>query len=270
MGHMPPHCFSNANNGDAKNKRNTKGGTWIWAMCPHILKKKLKPLVKSLGTKQSHKSSYTILEGPSEERCDERTKIETNVFWSKVTFVLRWKSSMKGGKSTSASGWRRRRTPVVSLERVASVLRINALITWTYSYTWTRACVWCKHANGGGTGSRVNSKHLWKVKANALIVCFSYNASQLPPMYRRKQVGVSWQPFSPPHGGKDKHQEKNNKKTCHVATSKRLDANWNKGICKARIYYNYVKPCVLNVEFEPFIPKFNKTSLLCGLHSKRG
>jgi hypothetical protein len=31
-------------------------------------------------------------------------------------------------------------------------------------------------------------------------------------MYRRKRMGVFWRPFSPPCGGKDKHQEKNNKK----------------------------------------------------------
>jgi hypothetical protein len=35
-------------------------------------------------------------------------------------------------------------------------------------------------------------------------------------------------------------------------------------------YYNYLKPCALNVEFQHFIPKFNKTSLLYETHSKRG
>jgi hypothetical protein len=46
--------------------------------------------------------------------------------------------------------------------------------------------------------------------------------------------------------------KKEYKKKCHVATSKRLEANRNKGICKACICYNYLEPCVLNVEFENF------------------
>jgi hypothetical protein len=35
-------------------------------------------------------------------------------------------------------------------------------------------------------------------------------------------------------------------------------------------YYNYLEPCALNAEFQQFIPRFNKTSSLCGPHSKRG
>jgi hypothetical protein len=35
-------------------------------------------------------------------------------------------------------------------------------------------------------------------------------------------------------------------------------------------YYNYLEPCALNAEFQHFIPKFNKTSFLCGPHSKGG
>jgi hypothetical protein len=35
-------------------------------------------------------------------------------------------------------------------------------------------------------------------------------------------------------------------------------------------YYNYLEPCALNAEFQHFMPRFNKTSLLCGPHSKRG
>jgi hypothetical protein len=35
-------------------------------------------------------------------------------------------------------------------------------------------------------------------------------------------------------------------------------------------YYNYFEPHALNAEFQHFIPRFNKTSLLCGPHSKRG
>jgi len=40
----------------------------------HISKKISKPLIKSLGIKQSCKSSYTIFEGLSNERCGERVK----------------------------------------------------------------------------------------------------------------------------------------------------------------------------------------------------
>jgi hypothetical protein len=40
--------------------------------CAHIpQKKRSKPLAKSFGTKKIHKSSYTILEGPLEEKCGE-------------------------------------------------------------------------------------------------------------------------------------------------------------------------------------------------------
>jgi hypothetical protein len=31
-------------------------------------------------------------------------------------------------------------------------------------------------------------------------------------------------------------------------------------------YYNYSNPCALNVEFQHFILRFNKISLLCGYH----
>jgi hypothetical protein len=50
-------------------------------MCPNTLKKrKLNPLVESFGTKQSCKTSYTILESPLEERCGERAKAQINAF----------------------------------------------------------------------------------------------------------------------------------------------------------------------------------------------
>jgi hypothetical protein len=45
-------------------------------MCPHTSKKRLKPLVKSFGTKQFHKSSYIIFEGPLKEKHGEQTKVE--------------------------------------------------------------------------------------------------------------------------------------------------------------------------------------------------
>jgi hypothetical protein len=51
-------------------------------------------------------------------------------------------------------------------------------------------------------------------------------------MYQCKQTQISWWPFSPPHGREDKHQNWNNKKTCHVAILEGLDMNQNKGICK--------------------------------------
>ncbi len=173
---MPSDCFSNVNSGDAESKCDTKGGTWPQTMCPHTSKKRSKPLVKSFGTKQSRKSSYTILEGPMEERCDEWTKLETNVSQSKVTSISGWKSSTKEERSTSASGWRRRRTFVVSLEGDI-VFGANVHIIWAYSFTWARACVWCKCVDGGGIESRVDSENLWKVKSSALVMCFSCNAS---------------------------------------------------------------------------------------------
>jgi hypothetical protein len=36
-------------------------------MCPHILKKRSKPLVESFGTKQYHRGSYNIFKRPPEE-----------------------------------------------------------------------------------------------------------------------------------------------------------------------------------------------------------
>jgi hypothetical protein len=76
-------------------------------MCPHILKKRLKPFVKSFGAKYFHKCSYNIPKGPPKERCGEQTKAETNVSRFKITSISRWKSSTKGKKSTSTNGWRR-------------------------------------------------------------------------------------------------------------------------------------------------------------------
>ncbi len=102
--HMPPNCFSNVRSRNAKSKCNSEGRTCLWTMCPHISKKRSKPLTKSSKTKQSYKSSSTISERSSEERCDERTNIEINASWSKITSVSRWKSSTKEGKSILASG----------------------------------------------------------------------------------------------------------------------------------------------------------------------
>jgi hypothetical protein len=43
-------------------------------MCPHTSKKRSKPFAKSFGTKQYHKSSYTILKGPPKEKRGEQNK----------------------------------------------------------------------------------------------------------------------------------------------------------------------------------------------------
>jgi hypothetical protein len=139
MGCMPPNCFSNAKNQNVENKRDIEGGTWLQAMCSHTLKKRSKPLIESFGIKQFHKSSYIIPKKPSEERCGEQAKVETNASWFKVTFVSRWESSTKGGKSTLVGGWRRQKTLMVSLDGAVCVLGINACIVRTYLPTLTRA-----------------------------------------------------------------------------------------------------------------------------------
>jgi hypothetical protein len=35
-------------------------------------------------------------------------------------------------------------------------------------------------------------------------------------------------------------------------------------------YYNYLKPCALNAEFQHFIPRFNKNFLTLGTSLKEG
>lgn len=94
---MHSNHFSHAKSWDVEKKHNTKNGTWFRTMCPHILKKRLKSLVKSFEIKKIHKSLYTTLKGPLEERCGEWTKIEINASQLKVTSILGWKSPMKGG-----------------------------------------------------------------------------------------------------------------------------------------------------------------------------
>jgi hypothetical protein len=73
-------------------------------MCPHTFKKNSKPLAKVIGTKQYRKSSYTILEGPLNERHNEHARMEINASRFKVTFVFGWKSSIKRGSLTSTNG----------------------------------------------------------------------------------------------------------------------------------------------------------------------
>jgi hypothetical protein len=89
--------LSNAKSWDVKSKHDIKGGIWPRAMCPHTSKKRSKPFVKSSRTKQYHKNSYTIPERPPKERHSEKAKTETNASQFKVTSILGWKSSTKGG-----------------------------------------------------------------------------------------------------------------------------------------------------------------------------
>jgi hypothetical protein len=56
-----------------------------------------------------------------------------------------------------------------------------------------------------------------EVQAWVLIVCSTYNVSQSLVMYQQRWVQVSWWPFSPPCGRKDKHQGKKNKNACQIA-----------------------------------------------------
>jgi hypothetical protein len=56
----------------------------------YIKKKKSKPLVKSSRTKKSHKSSYTILKRPLDERCGECAKIEINASEAQITSIFGW------------------------------------------------------------------------------------------------------------------------------------------------------------------------------------
>jgi hypothetical protein len=53
------------------------------------LKKKSKPLIELLGTKQSRKNSYAILKGPLDERSGEHVKAKINASPSKTRFVSR-------------------------------------------------------------------------------------------------------------------------------------------------------------------------------------
>ncbi len=45
-----------------------------------------------------HKSCGTILEGAPHEKCGECAKVKINAFQFQVTFVSRWKSSIKKGE----------------------------------------------------------------------------------------------------------------------------------------------------------------------------
>jgi len=103
------------------------------------LKKRSKPFIESFGIKQFHKSSYIIPKRPLEERCGEQTKVETNASRFKITFISRWESSTKGGRSTLVGGWRRQKTLVVSLDGAVGVLGINVCIVGTYLPTLARA-----------------------------------------------------------------------------------------------------------------------------------
>jgi hypothetical protein len=64
---------------------------------PHISKKISKPIIKSLGIKQSRKSSYTIFEGLSDERCGEHVKAKKMPFYPKQNPLLDENCQQKGG-----------------------------------------------------------------------------------------------------------------------------------------------------------------------------
>jgi hypothetical protein len=57
-------------------------------MCPHTFKKS-KSLTKSYGTKQYHKSSYTIHERPPNEKHGEHTTTKKNASQFKITCVFK-------------------------------------------------------------------------------------------------------------------------------------------------------------------------------------
>ncbi len=187
------------------------------------------------------------MEKPLKERRGEWTNIEINASWSKITFISRWKSSTKGGRSTSTSGYKRWRTPMVSLDGVAGVLEARACTIQMYSLTchgqgFVHNVILLMEVGGSGVGSRIDSKHLRKAKVCALIMCSSCNVSQLPPMYWRKPTQVFWWPLSPPHVKKDKHQKRNNKKTCKATISKGSDVNQHKEISLVEISQNVTSP----------------------------
>jgi hypothetical protein len=74
MGQTPLAYFPKTNCHVATNRHDIDGGTWPQAMCLHIFKQKSKPLAKSSGTRQYHKSSYTIFKGLLDERRGECIK----------------------------------------------------------------------------------------------------------------------------------------------------------------------------------------------------
>ncbi len=116
-------------------------------MCPHTSKERSKPLAESSRTKHFRKSSYTIPKGPPEEKHGEWTKASTNASWFRVTSILGWKSSTKGGKSTSTNAF-----------------EAKARLVQAYSFTWTRAHTQHNHVDGGGVGFGIDSKHLQEAK----------------------------------------------------------------------------------------------------------
>ncbi len=113
-----------------------------------------------LGQNKFIKVHTSYSKGQRKKKHGEWTKAKTNACQSKVTSILGWKSSMKGGILTLASGWRMWRIPMVSLNGVTYVLGANARTVWTYSPTWTMAPTQCNHVDGGEVGSGVNSKGL--------------------------------------------------------------------------------------------------------------
>lgn len=133
---------------------------WSWNMnssnvSKYLEKKEVEPTCRIIWDKIFWTSSYTILKGPLEKRHGEWTKAKINASWFKITFVLRWKSSTKEGKSTSTSGWRRWRTFGVLFDGVVGLFEGSARITQTYYPTWARAHARNNCVYGGGVGFRV-------------------------------------------------------------------------------------------------------------------
>jgi len=174
---MHPTCFSKVNNCDATSKLDTDGGTWLQAMCLHISNKRWKPLIKSLGTKQFCKSSYTIFEKPSDERHGKQATIKINAFVSKTRSIFGWKSLTKGGKLTSANGWRWRRAKMVVADKATKMLEANACIVWTYIPTWISARAQHNHVDGGGVKFNVIFLNHGEANGCAQIMCSFCNVS---------------------------------------------------------------------------------------------
>jgi hypothetical protein len=99
MGWMLPTCLFKTNSRDPTSRHDTDGGTWPQMMCLHISKKSSTPLTESSWTKQFHKSSYTILKGPLDEKRGKCVKVKNMFFYPKQDSSLdenHWQK--KGGQ----------------------------------------------------------------------------------------------------------------------------------------------------------------------------
>jgi hypothetical protein len=89
----------------------------------------------------------------------------------------------KRERLTFADGWKKRRVIMVSLDGIVKMFKTNAHTIWVYSFTCVSAYTWCSCATGGGEGFKSIFNFFWEVRAWALIMCSSYNVSQLLAMY---------------------------------------------------------------------------------------